>query len=225
MAFQERCVNRMRSFKREGVTIVFVSHNLQAVTELCDMALYLKRQVRALGPAGEVIDKYVRDSFVASEDKSTTTDLRIVSAELFDADGGRVEGPVAPGQRLRFSVVFESATSIADAGLAFRLLRSTDQLLVYDGQFSQRDLGLILDGPQRFTIDFAFEANLTRGQYYFDLLVGHTPTQRQLARLTPAGHLTIAETRTWGGVANLMVRTSVDRSTPRELAESAGQPV
>jgi lipopolysaccharide transport system ATP-binding protein len=34
MAFQEKCVQRMRQFKRDGVTIVFVSHNLQAVSAL-----------------------------------------------------------------------------------------------------------------------------------------------------------------------------------------------
>ena len=33
MAFQQRCIDRMREFKREGVAIVFVSHNLQAVSD------------------------------------------------------------------------------------------------------------------------------------------------------------------------------------------------
>src|SRR4029079_13421502 len=55
MAFQERCVNRMRQFKHDGVTIVFVSHNLQAISDLCDRVLYLKQSVQAFGTPVQVI--------------------------------------------------------------------------------------------------------------------------------------------------------------------------
>jgi lipopolysaccharide transport system ATP-binding protein len=41
MAFQQRCIDRMEDFKRAGVAIVFVSHNLQAVSTLCNHALFL----------------------------------------------------------------------------------------------------------------------------------------------------------------------------------------
>src|SRR5437763_13048636 len=41
MAFQERCFARMRQFRSEGVAIVFVSHNLHAVADLCDRVLLL----------------------------------------------------------------------------------------------------------------------------------------------------------------------------------------
>ena len=56
----------MRTFKRDGVTLVFVSHNLQAVVELCDDAVYLNRQVRAYGPCAQVINSYVTDALVRS---------------------------------------------------------------------------------------------------------------------------------------------------------------
>jgi lipopolysaccharide transport system ATP-binding protein len=36
MGFQQRCIERMHAFKRQGVAIVFVSHNLQAVATLCE---------------------------------------------------------------------------------------------------------------------------------------------------------------------------------------------
>jgi len=41
--FQQKCIERMRSVKRGGTTIVFVSHNLNAVTLLCTRALGLWR--------------------------------------------------------------------------------------------------------------------------------------------------------------------------------------
>jgi len=50
MAFQRRCVERMEDFRRQGVAIVFVSHQLQAIATLCGQALYLQQEVRAIGP-------------------------------------------------------------------------------------------------------------------------------------------------------------------------------
>lgn len=41
LVFQHRCVNRMRKLRREGKTIVFVTHDLQAVTSFCDRAILL----------------------------------------------------------------------------------------------------------------------------------------------------------------------------------------
>lgn len=205
MAFQERCLTRMREFKRNGVTIVFVSHNLQAVTNLCDSALYLNQRPRALGPTGDVIQQYLTEAFGSA---SLGGVLRIVSAHLRHSDGNEVAGAVNPGTRLTLGVTFESTVELDDASFAFRVLRSTDQLLVYDGHFSRHELGLNLHRPCRFDVDFTFDANLTRGQYYFDVFGFDTPTQEFLARSVPAGHLAIDEGRTWGGVANLAVRAA-----------------
>ena len=41
LIFQHRCFNRVRRLKAEGKTIVFVSHDLQAVTQFCDRAILL----------------------------------------------------------------------------------------------------------------------------------------------------------------------------------------
>src|SRR5436309_11245339 len=40
-AFQKKCLNKMNSVAREGRTILFVSHNMAAVTSLCNRGLLL----------------------------------------------------------------------------------------------------------------------------------------------------------------------------------------
>ncbi len=58
--FQEKCLERMFSFQSQGTTIVFVSHSLATVESFCDRVLWLDTgQARALGPAPEVIDRYM----------------------------------------------------------------------------------------------------------------------------------------------------------------------
>ena len=58
--FQRKCLQKMKSVAGEGRTVVFVSHNMQAVTQLCQEALLLdKGSVGAQGAVGEVVKAYI----------------------------------------------------------------------------------------------------------------------------------------------------------------------
>jgi lipopolysaccharide transport system ATP-binding protein len=58
--FQRRCVNKIEQFREQGRTIILVTHDLHAVRSLCDQALWLEQgRVRMLGPAREVVDRYL----------------------------------------------------------------------------------------------------------------------------------------------------------------------
>ncbi len=57
--FQKKSMDRMMSFRDQGKALVFCSHNLYHVKELCKRAIWLnKGEVQALGDSGEVIDQY-----------------------------------------------------------------------------------------------------------------------------------------------------------------------
>ncbi|MDI6631241.1 MAG: hypothetical protein AB1507_04365 [Bacillota bacterium] len=59
LAFQEKCLNRIRELQKKGVTIVFVTHNPKQVEELCNSAVWLdKGEVRFTGPANEAARAY-----------------------------------------------------------------------------------------------------------------------------------------------------------------------
>ncbi len=59
-AFQRKCIERIYNFRRAGKTIIFVSHALEVVRSLCDVAVWLEHgQQRARGAASEVIDAYI----------------------------------------------------------------------------------------------------------------------------------------------------------------------
>ena len=58
-AFQEKCRERIRGFKAQGKTLLFVSHSGPMVRELCNRAVWLERgQILLDGPADEVLDAY-----------------------------------------------------------------------------------------------------------------------------------------------------------------------
>jgi len=70
-AFTRRCLDRIARMRREGVTLVIVSHDLDLVTALADRAVYLRRgRVVAEGPADAVVARYRSD--VAGEEAGDT---------------------------------------------------------------------------------------------------------------------------------------------------------
>ena len=61
--FQKRCLQRMMDFKRDGVTMVFVSHILEDIAKLCDRVIWLdKCSIRMAGPPQEVLQSYAENA-------------------------------------------------------------------------------------------------------------------------------------------------------------------
>jgi len=58
--FQQRCIRRIQQLKTEGVTILFVSHDLAAVRSLADRTIWMDHgKARMDGPTDEVVSKYL----------------------------------------------------------------------------------------------------------------------------------------------------------------------
>jgi lipopolysaccharide transport system ATP-binding protein len=58
--FQKKCLGKMESVSKSGRTILFVSHNMAAVENLCSKSIFLKGgQVKTVGPSQEVIQQYL----------------------------------------------------------------------------------------------------------------------------------------------------------------------
>lgn len=64
-AFQQKCFERLESFRRSGKTILFVTHSLGQIVEHCDRALYLdKGRIVADGDPEQVVDLYTAASAI-----------------------------------------------------------------------------------------------------------------------------------------------------------------
>ena len=61
IAFQMKCFDRMAGVLHSGTTVILVSHNLNAIRQLCAQTLVLHRgEVRFLGPTGDALEAYQR---------------------------------------------------------------------------------------------------------------------------------------------------------------------
>ncbi len=58
--FQEKCYNKIEELRKQGKTMILVTHSLQSVTRLCDRAVWLHEGVIKMdGDSKEVVEKYV----------------------------------------------------------------------------------------------------------------------------------------------------------------------
>ncbi|MEW5975178.1 MAG: ABC transporter ATP-binding protein [Acidobacteriota bacterium] len=78
--FQQRCIRKIRQMKEEGKTVLFVSHDMTAVTNLCDEAMWIEHgEVMAYGRPEEVVGRYMaavtqrRDPYSGELPSDTTT--------------------------------------------------------------------------------------------------------------------------------------------------------
>lgn len=99
--FTQKCMRYLKDFRAKG-SILFVSHDLGAVTGLCDRAVWLDRGVvRGEGPAIEVCEQYVASMF-----ENPSADM------LPDAHGPSAI-PVPAGDRV---VLYDAATAAKPRG-------------------------------------------------------------------------------------------------------------
>lgn len=60
--FQDKCLNKMKELKKEGKTMVFVSHSIGQVKSFCDRAIWLYNGTKRMdGATDEVIDAYLKE--------------------------------------------------------------------------------------------------------------------------------------------------------------------
>ena len=165
--FQQRCLDKMQNFVNSGVSIIFISHNLQAVSQLCPQTLLLmKGRKEFLGPTPEAIQKYM-GAMREQEAVPMRGPTSIHRVRLQGQDGqeaSRFEG--AERATLAFELAIDKPAS--QYLLGFALKRTSDALLVAD-----YNLRLPLDdtvrGPISMSIEFV--ASFLSGSYSITLFL------------------------------------------------------
>ena len=95
-AFQQRCLDRMRTVLEQGTTLVFVSHDLAAVGAMCNRGMWLSDGViRADGPIDDVLVSY--RGAIEARAETVNQGQGVVRIVDVDAHGPR-GGPIVCGQ-------------------------------------------------------------------------------------------------------------------------------
>ena len=94
--FQQKCLGRMASIGKEGRTILFVSHNLAAISNLCTRGVVLEKGAIAFDGEATRAIRYYTDATINSSEQdmeppvADPDSVRFLSAYLIDTNGVRV---------------------------------------------------------------------------------------------------------------------------------------
>jgi lipopolysaccharide transport system ATP-binding protein len=113
--FQKKCIGKMQDVAERGRTVLFVSHNMAAVANLCQRTILLNAgHVDLYGPTHEVIERYVTQGADRStvdlldrEDREGNGRLRFSGIEL-QTPAGRKVPQVPTGQDIRLVVRYQA---------------------------------------------------------------------------------------------------------------------
>lgn len=181
--FQHKSFERIRTFRREGTTLLIVSHDRYAIQTVCDRAMLMEGgRIRMQGLPVEVLDYYhammaerdhrsIRQMTLADGRVATisgTGEAYVVDAKLLD-EHGRLAGNVEVGQAVRLTVTVRTRASIPRLVLGFMI---TDRLgqCIYGINTHRLDQPLEnLDAGEEITYCFSFPARLGKGSYSVSL--------------------------------------------------------
>jgi len=130
--FQKKCLGKMGTVAKEGRTVLFVSHNMGAITQLCGTVVQLEKgELKRVGPSSEVVTAYLSSS-IGTEIKSSWeneslqsnhSEVRFRSARLLSID----EQPLSVvnfNDSLRIEIAYDVKVPMRDLSVALQVYDS-----------------------------------------------------------------------------------------------------
>ena len=150
-AFQAKCIQRMNDMVTDGRTLIYVSHSLASVQELCTKAVLLDRgRVVREGDAASVVQLYV--DRLASSMQDTQDDggpVAVKDVHIRSARSG--EATVATGDALGVTIDFVAADALEGAVFTLGLTDGRAGSLVVMSMLNERRSVDLPAGPHRLT--------------------------------------------------------------------------
>ena len=117
LAFQSKCLGKMQDVSLGGRTVLFVSHNMPAITRLCTRAVLLENgSIVKDGGTDDVISTYLEKSFAAGHSREWinshapgTDELKLVAVSILD-EGGNLISTATVGDTVLVKLVYVTNT-------------------------------------------------------------------------------------------------------------------
>jgi lipopolysaccharide transport system ATP-binding protein len=126
-AFQKKCLGKMQDVANsDGRTVLFVSHNMGALAQLCQRGVLLEQgRVTTVGPVRDVIQGYLRSSLdhntaQARFPADPTKPAQFHSAEILHDDGG-LASDFSCDETVTIRLCYEVRNPVAETFLTFYL--------------------------------------------------------------------------------------------------------
>ena len=176
-AFQRKSTEKIEQFRRDGRTILVVSHSLGLVQQLCDTVVWLEKgHVKMTGPASDVISEYTGTTYgnFAREDASSKTrwgsgEAQITQVATLDASEQPID-TLSSGDEFRLRLELNSHVRIESPVLRVQMETMSGELVW--STTTQRGTATlrVLDGPAVAMLQIP-SLPLADGTYYVSVSI------------------------------------------------------
>jgi len=184
LAFQGKCMDKIAEIKRGRTTILFVSHDLEAVRNLCDRVIWMEQsRVQAEGSPAMIIDQYVtrtKSQMVANARKHGQPEMSFPRLGTREIEITRVRFYNAQGEETHRFVTGEQFEIRIDYRAHMRIERPLFGIAIY------RSDGLHVAGPNIRTSEY--DIPYVEGEGEISLYVESLPLLKGYYELTVSIH-------------------------------------
>jgi len=195
--FQKKCLGKMGEVANEGRTVLFVSHNMDSIVNLCEKALWLKdNKVHKQGPSGEVVNGYLNDisddyqvDLADRTDRAGSLQAKFNSIKLSTTENGSPRGTVFTGDELNMKITIESVIE-TDVFLGIQVKDHFSRTIT---SFNSRECGLSVHiSPGSNSVNLQVPAMmLLEGVYVIDGAVVDANSLTSLDRIANISTFTV----------------------------------
>jgi lipopolysaccharide transport system ATP-binding protein len=190
IAFQQKCLARIRKLREEGCIVLLASHDLPQVVEICDRALWLEagRQM-LIGEPADVVDAFrdqtsletrartpeqvtegvggMQSDLVLNENRLGSQEVKISAVHIQDLEGTEISDIVG-GQSMKVILNYE-ATEAVDGGIFGVSISSAEGAVCLEMSTSGiGDANGALSGKGSVALEL-FDVDLRPGCYFVDV--------------------------------------------------------
>jgi ABC-type polysaccharide/polyol phosphate transport system ATPase subunit len=127
-AFQRKCGERIEDFRREGRTIVLVSHGLSQIQQLCTTTAWIEKgHLKLIGDTNDILAEYLGNSHDATPREEGqagqrwgTGEVLISKVEVLDHNGVET-GTLTTSSPATFRIHYSNPTAIKEAIVGVRI--------------------------------------------------------------------------------------------------------
>ena len=177
-AFQKKCLRKMSGVAQQGRTILFVSHNMGAISYLCERALWLDQgQFRCIGSAAEIVSSYLFEksqqlcsTWYNNEEPKPDMEASIRSVRLL-TENNEPTATLDFGQPYAIEITYDVLKPVSDLSVTYHLFNSEGVLIYESMDTDMLQLKGVVREPGKYVAICRVEDSLLKpGRYQLSMV-------------------------------------------------------
>jgi ABC-type polysaccharide/polyol phosphate transport system ATPase subunit len=221
-AFQQKCFDAFFRMRDEGKTVIFVTHDMEAVERFCHRAMLIERgEIVTIGEPSEIADRYLElnfdrgepgDAYGGGSTRAGDGSARAVEVWLEDEHGAR-ESTLVQGRPCTFRARIQFERTVEDPSFAVAFVNAQHQNVFVASSTGHGTRTGRFEAGEAVELSVSFENALAPGRYALSTLIAHAGGgESVIDRWERSSSIVVTGARAAGGLMDLAHELRLERT-------------